>query len=318
MADSQRNFERKLARTLGSIAILVQLLRIQPKGLHAYALWKKVEELVYTKRKQLEEPIGKTIDILQEISDLYDEAKTDLDIHSRKEKLREEIQTSFLMRHNIHLKALLGDSKDSEKDVHLETLGIILDQLKFMKDIFLESSSVWSSPSGIYPELNQLEKDEMIQEIGEEVVEGRARKIYSLTDQGKLGLRLAFMSFFEISDFLFSYDQTAFWSSEGEDIPVILLLKKMVEDLEFEESELDELSFNEDLHGSLVNALLVPGFLLSIGMQRNQERFSFIDDLIRDATSENEKLITLAFIRENLKDLQKFSSESLRYLEKFN
>ncbi|MFW9995093.1 MAG: PadR family transcriptional regulator [Candidatus Odinarchaeota archaeon] len=186
-----RDFERRLARELGIIAILLQLERT-PTGIHTYDLLKKAENTVFSRK----EWVTKTIELIDEIIKRHGSGTT-----VQKEELLELVSSNFLIRYNRDILALLDAARADLIDEHISALRKLKTELDMVAESFDEELVIWNNISGIYPVMNNLEKSGLVEIIKEDTETGRLKKIYGITPLGRRHLQTSFSMVRELTEF---------------------------------------------------------------------------------------------------------------------
>ena len=230
-------YEEKLVRKLGEIAILIHLTR-SPEGSHAYEIRSKASEILFEKRHKGLKFLQNHFDILTDLRNL----KTKYEFNSSEYKELEEsllksIEDCPIFKHNLRFRKILEqeNSEVSKKDMQFleEIILAIEETISEMKNI----TTIWSNISGIYPAIESLEKNSMIEFVKEEKTEeGRLKKIYVITDLGKQTLTRIMASLMDITSFMFeSEGEHAFFGKGGflsaRFLPFRKLFHKLTEDL---------------------------------------------------------------------------------------
>jgi len=222
----RKGFEKKLARELGTLAILIQLekqldkrkllefelrnendvkkkeklektINDTPEGIHTYDLLKKVENTVFSRKNKF----SGIIELIGKIIKAYSTDPTsDKELSVQKKELQEEINSNFLIKYNSQVQALLNSSKQGKTEKPLKDLQDLENTLKKEIDKISNESSIWNSISGIYPVMNQLEEKGLI-EVIEVPTTGRLKKIYGITPLGREHLQKSFSMIRELTNF---------------------------------------------------------------------------------------------------------------------
>lgn len=217
-----QKFETKWGKRLGELAILLYLSR-KKEGAHAYELRTKVEEMIFSYRKQREKVVEHFIGLLEEVQELqhlkgenYSRVLFDL-----KQKLE---LYPFLLR-NKYVRALVKGDEGISREECFRYFSELLDLLQNALEKMRSTSLLWSSISGIYPIISSLEKDGLVVLDRTEAHEGRLRKIYTITDIGREALQRATRSLLEITVFMFQMGREqeidSEYSSPGLELPAI-------------------------------------------------------------------------------------------------
>jgi len=230
-------YEEKHVRKLGEIAILIHLAR-SPEGSHAYEIRSKASEILFEKRHKGIMFLQNHLEILKDLKSL--KTKHDFNTSEYKDLLKslmKSIEDCPIFKHNLRFQKLLeqDNAEVTEEDMQFleETIRTIEESIAEMKDV----TTIWSNISGIYPAIETLEKNSMIEFVKEEKTEeGRLKKIYVITELGKQSLGRIMASLMDITSFMFEaegrhafYGKGGFLSSRF--LPFRKLFHKLSEDI---------------------------------------------------------------------------------------
>ena len=208
-------YEERFLRRLGEIAILLHLAR-SPEGSHAYEMRQKASEILFEKRNIGKQFLQKHLNLLILLQKISKQSNLNPDKYSQfKEEFLENIEECPIFKYNLRIQKMLSENyiftkEDSEYIDDL--IGVINEAIKEMKD----TSVIWSNVSGVYPAIDSLEKNGLI-ELSRKDLEGdRLKKIYVITELGRESLSRVLVSLMDISSFILDSEvKPVFHKTEG-------------------------------------------------------------------------------------------------------
>ncbi|MBY9000138.1 MAG: PadR family transcriptional regulator [Candidatus Heimdallarchaeota archaeon] len=230
-----RKYEERFIRKLGEIAILIHLTK-SPEGSYAYELRFKASEIIFERRKVGSEFLQQFLDILLNIKKIHSETKTEIpDNINKKKEIFGKLDQFPILKFNVRIqKFIMDDSKITPADI--DYLNEIIDALKDMKKEVQDSTEIWSNSTSIYPAIESLEKNGLIELDREDPKGGRLKKIYKITKLGKESLENVMVLLIDILSYVietegrnFLFGGKSIFSSKI--IPFRKLLEKLMEDL---------------------------------------------------------------------------------------
>ncbi|MHA1198468.1 MAG: PadR family transcriptional regulator [Candidatus Heimdallarchaeaceae archaeon] len=201
--DAVSKFEDKLARRLGEIAILLHLAR-HPEGDHAYEIRSKASDILFMQKRKSIDFVNNLLKIIDELYAFATVANIGTsEYEDRKKKLEESFDECPIFKFNPHFNKIL--TKDATTDIredlkYLEEITKSIEETREEVDI---SSTIWTNVSGIYPAIDSLEKNGLIQLLKEDIEGGRLKKIYGITELGTKALNRSTLSLMDITSFIF-------------------------------------------------------------------------------------------------------------------
>ena len=203
MSSQISKFEKKLARKLGEIAILLHLAR-SLEGSHAYEIRSKASDILFEKRRRGMEFTQNHLDILNELKDFATNYTPDTDNYQIKRKsVKIAIEKCPIFNYNPHLINLVKKENPDSFSKDLKYLDQIKKELESTLVDMKRMSTIWSNISGIYPAIESLEKNELIEHVRDDLEGGRLKKIYKITDYGRKTLARVLISLADITSFVF-------------------------------------------------------------------------------------------------------------------
>jgi len=193
-------FELKWRKKLAELAILL-FLSYRKDGAHAYELRTRVEEILFSKRKEAKKMLEEVKTLLQKIVLLqaisYEERVEKIDT------IKRQLELFPFLINNKFIQSLLDKEPSIPLSDSIDYLNELIELIDQTIDAIESSSMLWSNISGIYPSINSLEKSGFIALKRTEEHEGRLRKIYVITNIGRRALQKTISSILEIIRFMF-------------------------------------------------------------------------------------------------------------------
>jgi DNA-binding PadR family transcriptional regulator len=203
-------YEEKLARKLGEIAILIHLVR-SPEGSHAYEMRSKASDILYEKRRKGLDFID---DHIKTLNDLYQLVKKKIantdDYNITKKSLEEEMEKCPIFKYNPRIQNLLSRKNEESINKDLTYLEDIIKDLEKSTKEIKSMTTIWSNISGIYPAIESLERNGLIEFVKDDKEGGRLKKIYQITDLGRSTLARVLIYIIDITGFVFHVDDKHF------------------------------------------------------------------------------------------------------------
>ena len=218
-------YEERFVRRLGEIAILLHLAR-SPEGSHAYEMRQKASEILFEKRNIGKQFLQKHLNILNELNEFLSTSEITT---MQKKEFAEGIKKWPIFYYNQRIQQILSDkhgySKDDEEYL-TDLIETLQESIKEMK----ETSVIWSKISGIYPAIDSLEKNGLIELIRKDSEGDRLKKIYTITELGRESLSRVMMSLLDISSFIFDSEiKPDFYKKEALLSPRLIPFRKIFE-----------------------------------------------------------------------------------------
>ncbi len=315
--DMANKFERRLARVLAELAILIQLKQ-SPEGIHAYDLSKKVECLVFEKRqlqiRQIHE-VAKVLGKVQKLAGLklgeasYEELRNELLIEVKNHPL--------IYAHRIISQILnsVDQNPTNEQKKYLkETIGELTEGIEFLE----KRASLWGSISGIYPVLKSLEEKGIVKVIDEVHESGRLRKIYVITPVGLLYATDLLNSFMEVSGFVFRLILEAGIPkvNKKEEInrPFPHLAQRLLNDVDFDKIDQKDFIKTRNDFMPLAGGAVGIGVALMTALIITDSP-SFFEQLFQRIEQPERKTVIVRFLKTQFEELQKAINEIIRQLD---
>jgi len=229
-------YEEKLARKLGEIAILIHLAR-SPDGSHAYEMRSKASDILFEKRRKGMEFIHDHLKMLHDLRQLIARSDADSDEYkTRKKQIEEDMNKCPIFKYNPHIQNLINRANEAAISKDIEYINEVIEDLEHTVHEIKETSTIWSNISGIYPAIESLEKSGLIKFIKEDSEGGRLKKIYEITDVGRITLSRVMISLVDLTGFIFHVDEKHFMIKREKKQPLIInpfgkVFRKLVEDI---------------------------------------------------------------------------------------
>ncbi|MFW9852445.1 MAG: PadR family transcriptional regulator [Candidatus Thorarchaeota archaeon] len=309
MSEQISKFEEKLARKLGEIAILLHLAR-SSEGSHAYEIRSKASDILFEKRRKGMEFTQNHLDILKELRDFATQYTPNSDNYEmKKNSVKDTLEKCPIFKYNPHFNNLLQRDNPDSFSKDLEYLEQIKEAFESTLDDMKSMSTIWSNISGIYPAIESLEKNELIQHIRDDSEGGRLKKIYQITDDGRKTLARVLISLADLTSFAFHPEDKELLIKKGK-APSILfnpfrdIFRKLAEDIPAEQRK--KILHPKEGHPRgpftrmfMEHGLPIPSFRFLI---RHPD---LIKDHLNQIESEEERKIAIEFIRTKLKEQKK-------------
>ncbi|MHA1953058.1 MAG: PadR family transcriptional regulator [Candidatus Heimdallarchaeaceae archaeon] len=229
-------YEEKLARRLGEIAILIHLAR-SPEGSHAYEIRSKASDILFENRRKGIEFLHNHLKILHDIRKLIaiDDIESE-EYNDGKKSIVTDTESCSIFKYNPRIQNLLSrDNKDTfSKDI--EYINEIIGNLEQTAHEIKTTTTIWSNISGIYPTIESLEKNSLIKYIRKDSEGDRIKKIYEITDVGRLTLSKVLISLVDLTSFVFRVEEKHFMIKKGKKQSIIFnpfgsVFRKLAEDI---------------------------------------------------------------------------------------
>ncbi|MBY9001497.1 MAG: helix-turn-helix transcriptional regulator [Candidatus Heimdallarchaeota archaeon] len=317
--DVARKFEEKLARRLGEIAILLHLAR-HPEGDHAYEIRSKASEILFMQKRK---GIDFVNDLLEIIDELYTFATEEnigtQEYDERKKKLEESLEECPIFKFNPHFDRIL--TKDSTTDIEddLKYLQNIAKSLEETREEVDSSSTIWSNVSGIYPAIDSLEKNGLIQLLKEDIEGGRLKKIYGITELGSKALNRSILSLIDITSFIFHIEMHSVIGKDDKTKFEIInpfrdLFRKLAHDIPPENRKKLIIKRGKHHKGPFSRMIVQHG--LSIPNPRFLiQKPKMIPHFLNQIENEDERNITVEFLKKQLKEHRDMINKALEELK---
>ncbi len=310
-------YEEKFIRKLGEVAILLHLAK-SPEGSHAYEMRQKASEIFFEKKNQEAVLIQKHLKVLNELNELLSQYNTDSsDFKEKRKEIKEEIDNFLILKHNVRFQQILSENYTLSKEDIEYTRDLIADIAISTIDI-IETSVIWSNVSGIYPAIDSLEKNGLIEMMKEDPEGGRLKKIYIITDIGRKSLSRVMSSLLDISSFIFETETNkTIHQSEGILPSRLLPLRKILVTLT------DDLTpeFKKKLDSFRNKPQEMPYIFTVMEQGITYPKLNFLvnhPDLLEDhldaTDSEEDRNFLKSFIRKRLLDRRKMIDKLLKKL----
>lgn len=208
-------YEERFIRRLGEVAILLHLAK-SPDGSHAYEMRSKASEILFEKRNRGATFLQNYLDILSEMKELFSQFEANSSVFEASRKnLREKIDDCPILKYNRRFKQMFSENNEITKE-DFDYLDEIIEALEESIKSMKETSVIWSNISGIYPTIESLEKNGLIEFVRKDSEGDRLKKIYSITEIGRESLSRVMVSLMDISSFIFESErENIFHGTEG-------------------------------------------------------------------------------------------------------
>ena len=302
--------EKKLARELGSVAILILLMK-EPEGIHAYDLVKRVENIVYSLQQRITSQLNNILDLNNQIIAVFSDLSTVKDGKDKITNLQEKIKQNFLFKYNSGIKKLFTSNDPKQISENLSSVENNNHKLKQMMKKISQHTEVWKDVSGIYPVLNHLLQNDLIKIEKEHIIEGRVRKIYTITQKGKEFAINSQWTVLEITDFIIPFR----YSMKSSKLPNerIYPLKSLIDELELD--NMDEKTLMSEIEKSpllsMMRGVFFPIIIESIVKSNNPSKLT---EILERAQTKNEKIIFKCILRAILEKINYTTIEALKLL----
>jgi DNA-binding PadR family transcriptional regulator len=317
--DAISKFEEKLARRLGEIAILLHLAR-HPEGDHAYEIRSKASNILFMQKRKGIDFVNNLLQITNELHAFATETNIGTsEYDDRKEKLRESLENCPIFKFNPHFNRIFTKDSITDIDVDLKYLEEITKSLKETREEVDVSSTIWSNVSGIYPAIDSLEKNGLIQLLKEDIEGGRLKKIYGITELGTKALNRSILSLIDISSFIFHIemhnvieegDKTKFECLN----PFRDLFRKLAHEIPPENRKKLMMKRGRHHKGPFSRMMIQHG--LSIPNPRFLlQKPEIIQHFLNQIENEDEKSITIEFLKKQLKEHRRLIDKALDELK---
>ncbi len=208
-------YEERFIRRLGEVAILLHLAK-SPDGSHAYEMRSKASEILFEKRNRGAIFLQSHLDILYEMKKFFSQLKANSSAFEvNRKSLREKIDDCPIFKYNLRFNQMLVENYEINKE-DLNYIDEIIEALEGSIKNMKETSVIWSNISGIYPTIESLEKNGLIEFVRKDSEGDRLKKIYSITEIGRESLSRVMASLMDISSFIFESErENIFHGTEG-------------------------------------------------------------------------------------------------------
>ena len=319
MSEQISKFEERLARKLGEVAILLHLAR-SSEGSHAYEIRSKASDILFEKRRRGMEFTQNHLDTLTELHNLATKFQIETEDFSEKKKsLKEAFEKCPLFKLNPHLVNLLNREHPNTFAKDLKYLEKIKEDLETTLVEMKSLSTIWSNISGIYPAIESLEKNNLIQYIRDDSEGGRLKKIYQITDLGRKTLARALISLVDLTSFAFHPEDKKILLIQKKDSSILLnpfrdVFRKLVEDIPLEQRK--KIIHHKEGRPKgrfarmfMEHGLPLPSFRFLI---RHPD---LIEDHLKQIKSEEERKIAKEFIKTKLRERKEEINDILKELD---
>ncbi|TFG08379.1 MAG: PadR family transcriptional regulator [Promethearchaeota archaeon] len=176
MTPKEHHFFKKISRAASEFIILSIL---EEKGeSHPYEINDILQKEILENRQAQVKNTIQFIEFSEKVIEFYgDPNKKKLDIR----KLRNELEDPLLK----HFSGIFLKKVELDKDLLIDLEELIKDGKEIMEYRGAELK-VWDHVPSIYQVISDLEKRNLIKESGTEIMQGRTRKLYKITDKGKV------------------------------------------------------------------------------------------------------------------------------------
>jgi DNA-binding PadR family transcriptional regulator len=231
------------------------------------------------------------------------------------EKIREELEKIDKEENLFFIRLLINRLNDDTSPDDLESfleLFEILEEVIDHFEITKRNTQIWENVTGIYPVLKNLENQNFIVRLKDkEIVDGRLRTNYTITEEGLDYLRQILFVVSGITTSLFTSDID----------PMVLAPDKV---MKFGESQrsilhlLGKVGIDEDLLIRLLsnrNQLHVNQGIYLVALYKIRDDPKYLRELISQAQTEREKKIMRFFFEKQLTELKDSITKALEFLE---
>ncbi len=219
--DLTNKYEEKLARKLGEIAILIHLAR-SPDGSHAYEIRSKASDILFENRRKGVDFIHNHLSVLHDLDKLSTTVdKESTEYEAKKNSIENDIENCSIFKYNPHIQNLLTRKNKARINKDIEYLTEIIEELELTAQEIKKTTTIWSNISGIYPTIESLEKNGLIKYVRKDSDGDRIKKIYEITDVGRVTLSKALMSLIDLTGFVFHVEEKHFMVKKGKKQPMI-------------------------------------------------------------------------------------------------
>lgn len=317
--DAVSKFEEKLARRLGEIAILLHLAR-HPEGDHAYEIRSKASDILFMQKRKSIDFVNNLLQITDELHTFATEANIGTsEYNDRKKKLEESLEKCPIFKFNPHFNRIL--TKDSTTDVksdlkYLEEIAKSIEETREEVDI---SSTIWTNVSGIYPAIDSLEKNGLIQLLKEDIEGGRLKKIYGITELGTKALNRSILSLIDITSFIFHIEMhSVIGKGDKAKFEIINPFRDLFRNLTHEippENRKKLMTKRGRHHKGHFSRMIVQHGLSIPNPRFLIQKPEIIPHFLNQIENEDEKNITIEFLKKQLKGHRDMINKALEELK---
>jgi len=312
-------FEEKLAKRLGEIAILLHLAR-HPEGDHAYEIRSKASEILFMQKRKGIDFVNNLLEITDELYTFATEANVGTsEYDDRKKKLEESLEKCPIFKFNPHFNRILTKDSTANIEADLKYLEEITKSLEETREEVDLSSTIWSNISGIYPAIDSLEKNGLIQLLKEDTEGGRLKKIYGITELGTKALNSSILSLIDITSFIFHIEMHRVIGKEDKTKFEIInpfsdLFRKLTHEIPPENRKKLMMKRGKHHKGPFSRMMIQHG--LSIPNPRFLiQKPAMIPHFLNQIENEDEKNITIEFLKKQLKEHRDMINKALDELK---
>ncbi len=314
--DAASKFEEKLARRLGEIAILVHLARTE-EGDHAYEIRSKASDILFKHKREGIEFVENHLVHLLKIHHLANKLELDSDEYNRKkQEIEESLEKCLILKLNPNINRILNRDSSISIEHELEYLDGVIANFEKTKHEIESTTEIWSNISGIYPAIDSLEKNGLIELKAENIDGGRLKKIYGITDLGRKALNISILSMIDITSFIFRVEAHKVMRKEYSDFGVInpfrLLFRRLASDIPHEQRK--KIMMRRGRHKRRPFAHMMMEYGLSLpNIHFLLQKPEMIPQFLERLESEEERKMTKEFLKTKLSE---HKNEITRILEK--
>ncbi len=301
-------YEERFIRRLGEVAILLHLAK-SPDGSHAYEMRSKASEILFEKRNRGATFLQNHLDILSEMKKLFSQFEANSSVFEASRKnLREKIDDCPILKYNLRFKQMFSENYEITKE-DFDYLDKIIEALEESIKSMKETSVIWSNISGIYPTIESLEKNGLIEFVRKDSEGDRLKKIYSITEIGRESLSRVMVSLMDISSFIFESErENIFHGTEGilssRLLPFRNVFLKLSADLSPEFKKKIH-SFKGKSHGRPFVHMMMDQGLANPRLNVLVSHPEMLDEHLDAAGSKEDRKMLKAFIRNRLLERRK-------------
>ncbi|MCG3220394.1 MAG: PadR family transcriptional regulator [Candidatus Heimdallarchaeota archaeon] len=317
--DLTSKYEEKLARKLGEIAILIHLARF-PEGSHAYEMRSKASDILFENRRKGIEFLHNHLKVLHELRKLSAIADTDSEEYkSRKNSIVIDIENCPIFKHNPHIQNSLTRENEDTISKDVDYISEVIEDLEHTAHEIKKSTTIWSNISGIYPTIESLEKNGFIKYVRKDSDGDRIKKIYEITDAGRVTLSKVLISLVDLTGFVFRVEEKHFMVQKGKKQSIIFnpfgsVFRKLAEDIPPEMRK--EIMHHRDKHHGRPFARM----FMELGLPLPNYRFlirhpNLIKEHLDKIETEEERNLAKEFLKTKLLERKEEIEKMLKELE---
>ncbi len=314
--DTATKFEEKLARRLGEIAILVHLARTE-EGDHAYEIRSKASDILFYQKRKGIEFVENHLGHLLEIRHLAKKMVIDSEEYNKKKlEIEESLEKCLILKLNPNISKILNRDTSISIEQELEYLDGIIANFEHTKYEIESTTEIWSNISGIYPAIDSLEKNGLIELKAENIDGGRLKKIYGITAVGRKALNISILSMTDITSFIFRAEAHNVMGKEHSDFGVVnpfrLLFRKLANDIPLEQRKKIMIRRGKHKRRPYTHMMMEHGLPLP-NIHFLLQQPEMIPQFLEGLESEEERKLTKEFLKTKLSE---HKDEITKILEK--